>query len=206
MSRRFWILGFAILICSAATPSMAGSAQSFQGGVHFVGDIEEGDYPKIINALRYADQKTLYLNSDGGVVTEALKIGEKIRAMGVETRLAKFSRCASACVLIFAGGVIRNAHDTSEIHVHMGSGIFNADALAKFEEAYREFGTAGSAVLASFFEQQAALMTLAQVQYLLKCGVSIRFLEVASQVHHHDGYKLPKTQAIELNLINSERR
>jgi len=203
--RRVWILGFAILICTVANHSMAGSVSSFQGGVHFVGDIEEGDHAKIINALQNSKQKTLYLNSDGGVVTEAIQIGEDLRALGVETRLGKFSRCASACVLIFAGGVIRNAHNTSEIYVHMGSGIFNAEALAKFEEAYQEFGTAGSAVLASFFEQQAALMTLAQVQYLLKCGVSIRFLEVASEVHHHDGYKLPKTQAIELNLINSER-
>jgi len=201
--RRVWILGFAILICSVANHSMAGSVSSFQGGVHFVGDIEEGDHAKIINALQNSNQKTLYLNSDGGVVTEAIQIGEDLRALGVETRLGKFSRCASACVLIFAGGVIRSAHSTSEIFVHMGSGIFNAEALAKFEEAYQEFGTAGSAVLASFFEQQAALMTLAQVQYLLKCGVSIRFLEVASEVHHHDGYKLPKTQAIELNLINS---
>ena len=31
------------------------------------------------------------------------------------------------------------------------------------------------------------------------------FLEVTSEVYHHDGYKLPKTQAIELNLINFER-
>ena len=205
MFRRVWILGIAILICSVTNHSMAGSVSSFQGGVHFVGDIEEGDYSRIINALQSSSQKTLYLNSDGGVVTEALKIGGYLRDLGVETRLGKFSRCASACVLIFAGGVIRNAHDTAEIYVHMGSGIFNAEALTKFEEAYQEFGTAGSAFLASYFEQQAALMTLAQVQYLLKCGVSIRFLEVASQVHHHDGYRLPKTEAIDLNLINSER-
>lgn len=197
------ILGIAILVCCLAEQAVAGSVQSFKGGVQYYGDIESGDFAKVRTAIQRSAKKTLYLNSAGGLVDEALKIGAFVRAVGVETRLGRQATCASACVLVFAGGVIRSADETARIIVHMGSGIFNEEALAKFESIHGDFGAVGSAVLASYFEQQAALMTLAQVHFLLKSGISIRFLEIASGVHHMDGRQLSRSEAIELNLINA---
>lgn len=167
-----------------------------------VGEITDGDFNKVKRAFKGAKRKTLFLNSVGGLVNEALLIGNWLRDSGFETRLDRSSTCASACVLVFAGGVVRTAHPSSTIIVHMGSGLFNEEAINDFKNVYEEYGPAGTAMLASYVEQAAALITLKQVNFLLKSGVSISFLDVASSIHHLDGKELTRRQARELNLIN----
>lgn len=204
MLKRQWILGLAVLALLVCGKANAASVHQFHGGVTLVGEITVGDFNKVKRALNRVRKKTLFLNSAGGLVSEALLIGNWLRDSGFETRLDRNSRCASACVLIFAGGIIRTAHPSSTIIVHMGSGLFNEDVINDFKNVYEEYGPAGSAILASIAEQRAALITLKQVNFLLKSGVSINFLDIASSVHHLDGKELTRSQALKLNLINAD--
>lgn len=199
-----WFLGFAVLITPFFAQAVAGEIHRASDGIVFSGTIKEGDFLKIKLALHSVDQKRIYLRSSGGLVSEALTIGKYLRQNGIETRLPADSTCASACVLVFSGGIIRTAHKSSQLVVHMGSGIFNEAALEKFDEMYEKYGTAGSAILASMFEQHAAKSTLNQANFLLQSGVSLRLLKIASDVHHLEGRVLTRKEARDLNVINSD--
>ena len=197
-------MGIAVLILLFCGQANAAAVNQFYGGVTLVGEITDGDFDKVKAALIGAKKKKLFLDSAGGLVSEALLIGNWLRERGFETRIDRSSTCASACVLVFAGGIVRTAHPASTIIVHMGSGLFNEETINDFKNVYEEYGPAGSAMLASYVEQAAALITLKQVNFLLKSGVSISFLDIASRVHHLDGKELTRRQARELNLINAE--
>ena len=95
-------------------------------GVKLEGDIEPGDALKLLALYeKYGDEAVspVYLRSKGGDVEEAIKVGRLIRQLRLETEVpirrdneglslvpatdaANFV-CASACFLVFAGGVGR---------------------------------------------------------------------------------------------------
>lgn len=58
------------------------------------------------------------LNSPGGIVSEALQMGDMIREAGLETHVATGSLCASSCPLVLAGGTMRSADPGAVIGVH----------------------------------------------------------------------------------------
>ena len=67
------------------------------------------------------------LNSEGGVLLYALKLGEEIRKAGFSTQVGAFdpasaelqpAECASACAFVFLGGVERNVTLGSKVGVH----------------------------------------------------------------------------------------
>ena len=62
--------------------------------------------------------KTVVLNSPGGSVQDALKIGRMIRAKKFNTEIESSAYCASSCPLVFAGGVERAAGPKAAIGVH----------------------------------------------------------------------------------------
>jgi hypothetical protein len=95
------------------------------------GPINDGDYPKVLALLRtnYPDLGSFYLNSSGGNLTEALQIGRLFRKYLISTTAPTRQQdgtalfilpgrnkclgyncgvCASACALIWFGGVDRN--------------------------------------------------------------------------------------------------
>ncbi len=100
------------------------------------GNIEAGDYSKILNHIRENYPRSIYLASPGGNVAEAIKIGRLIRALNLETaipaqnaiefrsrsiallkkiadgrHIKQFDAnyvCASACFFIFVSGVHRS--------------------------------------------------------------------------------------------------
>ena len=62
--------------------------------------------------------KTVALHSPGGSLHDALTIGRLIRERKFSTEVADGRYCASACPLIFAGGVERKAGSKAAIGVH----------------------------------------------------------------------------------------
>lgn len=58
----------------------------------------------------------VYLNSQGGDVHEAIKLGRLLRENKVQTLVGANDKCYSACVLVLAGGVARLP--TGEIGIH----------------------------------------------------------------------------------------
>lgn len=99
-------------------------------GVILEGEIDTGDYQKVRDAIRRAGPTagTLYLRSKGGNVVEAMRIGELVRKLRMDTdaplKLPGKSAqcfeappetdtnciCASACFLIYAAGSNRHGN------------------------------------------------------------------------------------------------
>ena len=95
--------------------------------LYIVGDIGEGDYQKFVKTLRDYRIHSVYLRSRGGNVFESLLIGSLIRELLLSTHAPMYDDrhktgycpesvelnggscvCASACALIYLGGVPRN--------------------------------------------------------------------------------------------------
>ena len=78
--------------------------------------------------------RTVVLQSPGGSVRDALAMGRLIRERKFATEVDKGRYCASACPLIFAGGVERRAEASAAIGVHQvaalgGDGLSGAAGL-----------------------------------------------------------------------------
>ncbi len=76
------------------------------------GDIVEGDYENYLKSFDAIKAKgallnDVRLNSQGGLVAEALKIGRHIRTHGVGTQIEEGKQCFSSCALIFLAGISR---------------------------------------------------------------------------------------------------
>jgi hypothetical protein len=90
------------------------------------GDISEGDAASFSNIVKAANAQGkivsgIRLNSQGGNLSEGLKLADLVRFAKIATIVPNGSLCASACFLIFAGGEQRFASRSSQIGVHGAS-------------------------------------------------------------------------------------
>lgn len=65
--------------------------------------------------------KTVVLDSPGGSVADALRMGRLIRQKGFATEVESRRTCASSCPLVLAGGAERRAGEKAAIGVHQVS-------------------------------------------------------------------------------------
>ena len=202
MSRIRRLLGTFVTIALISADTYALDVDHNGSSILLSGEIMSGDFEKVEAALN-RKLAPIHLDSNGGQVLEAIKIGELIRKKSLETRLPYNSSCASACVLILAAGVIRTAHETSGIGIHMSSGVFNEELVSKLEELISSDGVEVVPLIVSMFEKQAGLVTLKQVDYLMRMGVSLELLKRATSVHHLDIEWLTLDDALKYNIINS---
>jgi hypothetical protein len=91
--------------------------------ITLTGQIARGDGARIgqeLTTRRSAGQtvETVRLDSTGGSVSDALEIGELIRASEIDTEIGDGAVCLSACPYIFAGGVARSVAATGSLGVH----------------------------------------------------------------------------------------
>lgn len=84
------------------------------------GAIDIGSAERFANEVESITEyvETVVLNSPGGSVTDALEISKLIREKEWTTKVETGGLCASACPLIFAGGVERIADNAAAIGVH----------------------------------------------------------------------------------------
>jgi len=71
----------------------------------------------------------VFLNSPGGNVIAAMKIGSFLRAMKAHTAVDSGDGCSSACIFVLAGGVERSAFTGSRLGLHRPS--FDSALFAK---------------------------------------------------------------------------
>lgn len=73
---------------------------------------------EILNFQRALNQgcKTVFLNTNGGNVEAALAMGRAIRRVQATVVVPSPGVCASACVFLYAGGVIRLPYSEVKIH------------------------------------------------------------------------------------------
>ncbi|RWJ74662.1 MAG: hypothetical protein EOR35_31395 [Mesorhizobium sp.] len=96
------------------------------GAVDFViikGEITKGDGDRFVEVTQNREKVTVYLQSPGGLIREALQIGAEIRTRNYATLVAGGDLCFSACGLIWVSGARR---------------YMSPDSLIGFHAAYRE--------------------------------------------------------------------
>ena len=79
-------------------------------------EITDGFAERVIRELRAARAVGLVINSPGGSVYEARKLGRYLRANGLRTAVDRV--CVSACIDVLAGGTARYATRTARLGVH----------------------------------------------------------------------------------------
>lgn len=83
------------------------------------GQIAPGDAGRLADFLATAPApETVFLNSPGGSVQDALAIGRSLRTIGAETRMSASDICLSACPYILAGGTARDVAPGAMVGVH----------------------------------------------------------------------------------------
>lgn len=116
------------------------------------GEIRVGDDIIFNNALKKAEgdnvdwrtYRTVLLNSDGGDVVTAMKIGRIVRNSQLITAVHEKSVCASACVLILSGGVWRYIREGAKLGLHRP---YFANQMRAGAGGYENFQAAYSQVI-----------------------------------------------------------
>lgn len=104
--------------------------------------------------------RAVALDSPGGVVGDALRIGQLLRQHGYDTLVESGAICASSCPLVFAAGVGRTAVPGAAIGVHQIYAALTAGELPR--DGLRAAGVAMS-------DTQA--MTAAITRHLTEMGI-----------------------------------
>lgn len=129
------------------------------------------------------------LKSNGGDVLAAMKMGEIARAKGAATFVMNGSDCASACVLVFAGGVERL--------------VFAGGRLGLHRPAFKDFE--GFARLS----QKVAINNYTEVlemtrSYFTAMGINSEFADRFLSVSSSDMVYIDVHQAEELGIVGSD--
>jgi hypothetical protein len=84
------------------------------------GTISEGDGARIAQQIEELAQppEGVILNSPGGSVRDALELGRKLRAAGLNTAMRDGDICYSACPYVLAAGVSRDIPEGGSVGVH----------------------------------------------------------------------------------------
>lgn len=156
------------------------------------GKIEPGDSEKILAFLLRVDgsaSSTLpirigiaYLDSPGGNVVEAMKIGRILRGRQIGTFVTSDSYCASACVLLLAAGVHRAAAGPVEIHSFYSPGFLGT---GDFAGASRQYDALARAV----------------DEYLREMRVPRALLDEMIKVPHSQSKRLSLEDTVSLGLL-----
>lgn len=124
---RIYLIVIAALILISVKNSFAAKFEVLTGipnvsdGVGIEGTINPGDYDRFREFLITQGKRvrfhTVYLDSDGGDVLEALKFANLFDKAFVRTYVVPARSCNSACFIMWAGGVWREVR-TSSLGVH----------------------------------------------------------------------------------------
>jgi tetratricopeptide (TPR) repeat protein len=104
---------FALLIltlCASSARAATISHQRLDSGTELIliiGKIQSGDEAAFTKLAIQFDKAVVGLSSNGGALLPALDIGTALHIRGFETAVVAGDQCASACALIWAGGVTR---------------------------------------------------------------------------------------------------
>ncbi len=147
-----------LAVLTGVTPSLVRLAQprAARGGtwLRVTAEIDAGFAERVIRELRAARAVGLVINSPGGSVYEARKLGRYLRSNGLRTAVDEI--CVSACIDILAGGAERFATRTAKLGVHQsrvpgragsyaGGQVYVADSFRYL----REMGVAPDVAIAA---------------------------------------------------------
>jgi superfamily II DNA or RNA helicase len=149
--------------------------------VMFDGDFTEGDSQAIIDAVRENGAAALFLDSEGGLESEALMVGYFLRSNNVDAIAGEV--CASARTFGLAGGVERFALETSRIGIHRSQLTEGAGTLENGQQ-----------------------LTANYIRYFRSMDVDPELVAIAGRVPSERVHWLTPGQARNLNLVNETIR
>lgn len=163
----------------------------------FIGNIIPGDDKKFLDVLKQAEDqsaewktdRTLRLNSNGGDVATAMSIGRLVRKAQLTTIVQENDTCASACVLILAGGIWRIAWGENQIGLHRPY-FYNAKEAT--QNGYGDFQSAYDAVL----EEHR--------KYFSEMRIGSGLLERMVKISSSDVEWIDRQTATRLNLLGED--
>jgi hypothetical protein len=122
MRRTFALAAVLLVLAAAPAPAMTFNLYQLTDGwtsIDMVGEIHNGDAARFAAFLRGHPTTIFRMNSPGGAVLEAVKIGTQINSVaGSETAVPNGSTCTSACFWLWAAGHQRRVGSTASIGVH----------------------------------------------------------------------------------------
>lgn len=123
--------------------SLAGSSEAWEqaldcepaargGWISLVGEINASTDDEIIRAIRRRHPQGLALDSPGGLVEEAQRIGNAARKAGLATTVRSDAKCFSECAFILAAGKPRTVEENGRVGIsadliNKGIGFFRGD-------------------------------------------------------------------------------
>ncbi len=117
---------FAFILCvvfNASMPARAADISVYQRGVLIQGEIQKGDYARIIQFVRQPDNygrfiQSVFLDSPGGDLMETIKIAKLLEKSYAATHVQAGARCYSACFILWMSGVSRHVSQGATLGVH----------------------------------------------------------------------------------------
>lgn len=85
------------------------------------GVIGPGSYDEFRAALMYSSPKLVVLDGPGGILGEALMIGEEVRRRNLSTLVGPNRSCASACAIVFLSGRVKYMASGAAVGLHSAS-------------------------------------------------------------------------------------
>lgn len=127
---------------SAATIEVISGTDPDQKIILVSGAIETGDANRFYDTVANIERGSVFLQSPGGLVDEALSIGAEIHLRKFSTYVLPETACYSACALIWLSGHKRYTSKASTIGVHA--------AFYKGSDGTRNVSGAGNAELGAY--------------------------------------------------------
>lgn len=155
--------------------SLQVSSAKFEWGfnrLQIEGEIVSGDYDRLIAIIKYMGQLPIeyQLNSKGGDVMEAIKIGTMLRDTYSPVSVSDNAVCASACFFILVGSPNRNIFYTTRIGIHrpyFNKSYFSSLSASEAENKYRK-------------------LQITVQSYLLNMGVPQSFIDMMYTISSDD--------------------
>jgi hypothetical protein len=107
------------------------------------GVIGPGSYEEFRSALADARPKLVVLDGPGGILGEALLIGQEVRRLQLDTMVGPGRSCASACAVVFLSGHVKYMANGASVGLHSASyadGRADPEATDLMARYLREMG------------------------------------------------------------------
>jgi hypothetical protein len=180
------------------SPSMTASVVSMADGRKAlavegrIGPASASWFREQLDAAKLTAGDVVFLSSPGGSLDQGLIMGAVVRSRGLTTVVGTVdsdgrpqpSRCASACVFVFAGGKVREAMPRSMLGVHQFS-----STSAKSEESASD--------LVARTQQTTGII----LDYMTRMGVSPSIMQAMTA--SKDIRWLSEKEAFDLNLVTA---
>lgn len=127
--------------------------------VNFEGPIVAGDTNRLLAFVRanpgdVMKAAAIRLNSPGGSVAEAVKLGGQLERSGFMVTVESGQQCASACFLLFVSGQFRSMHSGAQVLLHRPYVASPKKDMQGYEED-RKSQQASIKALRDFLEERA---------------------------------------------------